>query len=398
MPLEADDILVKKLSRPDQMVELMIYCFALFVLLLIVGRRIILSKPLLPRLLIQKYSTHLFMFYLIALMSSALSSYPSYSFFRAGQYIIALFLIGYILEDLPNKNVLIKAVYLFCVINLCYLALAYLYFPQLVVGAEGRLTGGGIFRVDNGGIPFITCIFSICYFLTVSQRFWKTFHFSFFIISIVLMFLSQTRNILYPAPFLLLFIILYYKKISFRLFSLVFLAMLIFVLLDYAEIPIAELFTRKKGFTSESRVETWRVVIEHISEVPFFGFGFLGTPSFLMPIKKTLVGARVLITADPHNFFLTAFTELGVLGFLYSIAFLLILLSLLLNIWKTRKSLSDVMFLPGLIAVVLQGIISAFVTNFLLSPISFNTIAIITSIFLLSNAYLRVNNISPKPK
>jgi len=319
------------------------------------------------------------------LVSSLTSAYPSYSFFRAGQYLIAIFVIGYLLEELPDEKTLLKALYLFSIVNLCYVALAYAFVPKIVLGAEeGRLSGGGIFKSDYGGVPFVASMFSFCYFLYLKNRWWRSIHLCIFILSIVFLFLYQTRNVLYPAPFLLLFILYYYNKISFRSFFLLFLTVSIILFLNYIGVPLFDLFTRKKGFTARSRVDTWEVVMENIHEVPFFGLGFLGTPAFLLPIKESLVGTKILITADPHNYFLTAYMEFGILGFLYSTVFIFILIKLIVRSWKVSAALPGSILFPGLFAIIAQGIISSFIANSFISQISFNMLSVITCILLLA--------------
>ncbi len=118
--------------------------------------------------------------------------------------------------------------------------------------------------------------------------------------------------------------------------------------------------------------------------VPFLGFGFLGSPAFLLPIKERLVGSRILITADPHNYFLTAYTEFGIAGFIYSIIFIFILFLLFIRSYKKLRGLSANIYYPCLVSIIMQGIFSAFVTNFLISPINYDSVLVITCVMLLN--------------
>lgn len=383
--MPAEDLLVKSISRTDQIVEILIFCFAALIIFLNIFKRIIIHKPLLPKPLFEGYSIHILFLYSWALLSSIFSYYPYYSFSRAGQYLVAIILIGYLIEEIPDYKKIINTIFYFSVLNLLYVVVCFFFFPDLIESSEeGRIIGGGIFKNDNGVVPFIVSMFSFCYYLTVKKRLLKFINISIFIVSLIFLLLYQTRNILYQTPFYILLILFYYEKISFKSLLKISLAAVILIGLINYGLPIIELYTRGKAFVSESRVDTWKVIVENKYMVPFFGYGFLGTPAFLLPFKQRLEGARILITADPHNYFLTAYTEFGILGFIYSIIFIFIMLYLLIQSFKKSKFIPRNIYYPCLVSIILQGIISSFVTNFIISPISFYTISTLTCIMLLN--------------
>jgi len=132
-------------------------------------------------------------------------------------------------------------------------------------------------------------------------------------------------------------------------------------------------------------MKTWEIVLKKRDQIPLHGFGFLGTPAYLFPIKKSMERKGIGITADPHNFFLTALTEFGVFGLLYAVVFFVLILILVLKRFKQRAMVQQNVLLPGLIAIILQNAVSGFVTNFLIASINLSTIATITCLMLLDS-------------
>ena len=149
--------------------------------------------------------------------------------------------------------------------------------------------------------------------------------------------------------------------------------------------PLYERFAQR-GIESESRMTTWEVVLEKRDQIPLQGFGFLGTPAYMLPMKKSMQKKGIGMTADPHNYFLTALTEFGVFGFLYAVVFFILILRLVLKRFKQRAVIPQAVMLPGLIAIILQNTVSGFVGNFLIATISVSTISTITCLLLLDNA------------
>lgn len=384
--LQAEDILEKRIYRTDQIVEIVIFLVVLFVICLNVAKRVILGRALFPKQLLRGLSFYVLLFYLMSLASSVFSYYPSYSLFRASQYLITIVLIGYILEEVIAYKAIVKTIFYFGFINLIYVAAGFFFFPQVVMGAEGRLAGGGIFKYDGGVVPFTVCILSLCYYFTSKRRAWKFINAGIFSFALLFLFLYQTRNVLYQFPFYFLFIIFCYRKMSIRTFMIILIAIAIYVALAYLGFSFSEIYTRREGFFFESRLITWEVIFQNLDQIPPWGFGFLGTPAFLFPLKEMLESSHILITADPHNYFLAAYTDLGILGFLYSIAFMFLLLRLLIKRYGQMKIIPQDILLPGLISLILQGVVSSFFTNFLIEPISFATVMTIACLLLLVKA------------
>lgn len=384
--IPAEDLLTKKIVRIDQIVEVIVFLVVLFIICLNVAKRILLHKALFPKLLLQGFSTYLLFFYMIALASSIVSYYPSYSFFRAAQYLITIFLIGYILEEITNYGVIVKTIFYFSLINLIYVIIGFFLFPQIVEGAEiGRLTGGGLFKVDQGVVPFTVCILSLCYYFTSKQHLWKIMAGGIFFLAFLVLLLYQTRNVVYQIPFYFLFIIYCYRKMSFKAFLIIFLFAAILFVSAHLGLSAIELF-RHRGFIIESRLATWEIIIQNLDQIPLWGFGFLGTPAFLLPKKEILHRSMVHITADPHNYFLSAYTDLGIIGFCYTIIFVILLLQLIIKRFKITKLIPQNFIIPGIISIIIQGVVSSFFTNYLIAPINFNTVAAITCILILDKA------------
>ena len=214
IPGVKDDLLTKSISRPDQIVELLVYVFNLLIIGLNFLRRAALHRPFFPKQLRHGISIYVFIFYLIALASSLASHYPYYSLFRAGQYLIFIFLIAYLFDELQDHGVIIKILFFFALANLIYVAAGLAFFPHIVGGGESRLAGGGIFKADGGAVPFNVSILSLCYYFTSQKRAYKVGSATIFITAMVFLVLYQNRNIMYQAPFYYLFIIYFYRALS----------------------------------------------------------------------------------------------------------------------------------------------------------------------------------------
>lgn len=384
-PGVSQDLLSKSISRTDQIVQLVIFGFILLVITANFIKRAGRSLPVFPRLLRHGFSVHLLLFYLIAFSSSFASLYPYYSLFRAAQYLIVLFLIAYLIDELPDQGAIIRVLFIFSLVNLIYVAVGLVLFPHVVMGGAHRLAGGGFFRADGGSVPFNVSIFSLCYYFTSRRHSHKTASVIIFLTAIVLLVLYQDRNIMYQAPLYYLFIILYYRRFSIKAFIGITVVLSVLAGIVLAGFPLYERFT-ERGVKSETRMATWEIVLKRRGEVPLYGFGFLGTPAYLLRVQKSMEGRGIGITADPHNYFLTAFTDLGVFGLLYSVVIFFLILRLVRKRFKQRAAIPHDTLLPGVIAVVLQSTISAFVTNFLIAPITSTTISTIICLMLLDSA------------
>ena len=353
-------------------------------------RRFTIGRTLVPRLLGKGSSAQLVVIFLAAAASSLVSAYPAYTFFRASQYLIAIALVGFMIEDLEDYGRIVRALYFFGLMNLIYVAAGVFLYSDVVAHWEGaRLSGGGVFRSDLGAVPFTVSVLSLCYFFIAKNLKRRLLAGALFALAFSLLFLYQTRHFLYPFPVYFLYITLFYRKVRLRSLALLLLATVAISILISWGFPIFGLFTRR-GIQSNTRVTTWQVVLENRQSIPAFGFGFLGTPVFLSPIKSSLERSGTAITADPHNYFLTSLTDFGFAGLAFAILFVLFLVRLIYRSMKAAKYAPSNVLAPGLICIVIHGIISAFVTNFLLTQIGLLTMVEIVSIMLLD----RISGIS----
>lgn len=381
--LPVEDILVKSISRTDQIVELSLFCFALSSIFLAIFKRIILKGPILPKLLFKGSSFYIVCFYLIALLSCAVSAYPYYSLFRAGQFLILIFLIGYLLEEGADFRTVTKAIYYFSVINLIYIGIAMIAFKDIIENVEGgRLSGGGLFKADFGFVPFVASVFSFCYMFITERPMYRFVNLVIFSLSVVLISLYETRIFLYSVPFNLVFLAYFYRKKVTKSYLLIFSSVIMLIIVGLLYLAIIDVFVSREGFSS-SRFDTWQIILENLSLIPFWGFGFLGTPNFLLPIQVSLVQSKILITADPHNFYLAAYTEFGLLGFIFSLGLMFKLIRLVIRSIELLGDAPENLLLPGLISIASVGIINSVTSGLFIVSINFSIIAIITSIILL---------------
>lgn len=390
-------IYIREIRRPDQLLEVVIYAFLAFIIYLTLIKRMLSGNKLIPKIVFRGSFSLFFILFILSLLSSIYSRIPLYAAYRANQIIIAIILISFILDesnDFLIAHKLVKFIYIFAFINFAWVVFANYFHPEWVsmisFGSGKRVLGGFPFRRDFGFIPLILGIKFFSDLNKSNDAKKKLFYFTFFLFSLWGILIYRTRGIIFAFPICLLIILYFNKKINIKNFFIMgTFFIFIFIIQNYLPIKYfsSDYILRKEEHSLISlsgRLEAWKLGIKKLQTIPIIGYGY--TTSVFGLAREREGG--IPVPTDFHQAFLATYYELGLLGVIILMAFIIRFIKDFKLVLKKVDNEKDKKLLIELLAIQISTFFGLFSTTNILTGISFSLVVLIVTIAVLQKYIL----------
>ena len=367
----------KNIDRIDIIGELAIYILAFIVAFLFYLRRAISRKAFIPNIIFEGSVFYITIFYLVAIISSLYTFLPLYSFYRGSQFLIFILFVGFFVEDYdknPQKSLNFNLLIYFAIINFIWIVLSFYWFPDLI-GYEERGIGGAIryrimggfpFRRDFGLVPLIISIISMSKYFNEKKVARKVAYLVSTLLGAYFIVLYESRSIQIAVIASIVFLLVGESKMNFSLFYLTSGFCIIFYFVDQKWDLLNYIFRFQSIATLSGRLTTWRYSLLNLSQVPFYGYGFLATP-FVFAIPQ-FVGE--VVTLDTHNSLLESFYNTGYLGLILTIIIFIRVAKEIIVDMKLNCDQSEHSLMVRISALKIGILFSLIFSNGLASPIN----------------------------
>lgn len=315
-----------------------LYITILYFFLIVIFRK---EKAVFNKNFFKDYLNIFMISWVILMFVSVIYSRDKYTAFsesiRVGSYVMLFFIIKFYVDDTKVYDYILKSymltVFISAVIGILYGLTGIGTFKTGSLGSEIRVASV-LENSNNMGMFFVFAIFpSIVLLIKEKNKRMKSFYFILTVLSMVNIILSYSRNALLGLGFGMILLIL-----SFSIKYIIF--MIIPVLLSFF---LPSIFTRAEEIfdmsQNLSRLKLWMVAFLIIKDHPILGVGNGNYPRYYFDYADRFkyINYNPSLNVHPHNAFLKAFTELGILGLVLFTGLILNSFASVCKFIKTRE-------------------------------------------------------------
>lgn len=301
---------------------------------------------------------------------------------RFSMYIFIFYLTSYHIKNKKNLNIFFNT-FIFTNLIIGMVSLYQAFSSSYLINETNRISST-LENSNNLGAYTILSIFIVfSAFLKANKKTTKFLYLFVFLLQLFNLIACQSRNALIALIIgALLFAILYDK----RYLIITFVFPILIIIIPQTRIRFLEIFDPTQN---ESRIKIWKTALIMIKENFPFGIGYENFQFLYQSYVNKYTDLQVWHSYQayhPHNIFLKIQSELGVLG---SISFILFLLFTLKIFYKLLRSNCNKILIIGICASFLSFNIMNILDNFYSAPKILITLLLILS--FINNNYMLDN-------